>query len=202
LPAEGHYTTARDLACIACHAMQNETFRTIVNTKYYEKRGWKNKNKMLYRYEGANGIKTGYTVKAGRCLVTGAERGGMQLVCAVLNSPQMYERSEELLDECFQKYEMRKIYSEDKTFVLPTDVAGKVCELKGESVFYPLAKGEKVRQECILPEEISLPIKKGEVEGKIDFYLENRLIFSRNLCTIRDMEKSYSDYLKEIARNF
>jgi D-alanyl-D-alanine carboxypeptidase len=126
----------------------------------------------------------------------------MELVCAVLNSPQMYERSEELLDACFQKYEMRKIHSEDKTFVLPTDAAGKECELKGENVFYPLAKGERVRTEYILPKEISLPIKKGEVEGKINFYLENRLIFSRNLCTIRDVEKSYSDYLKEIARNF
>jgi D-alanyl-D-alanine carboxypeptidase (penicillin-binding protein 5/6) len=202
LPAEGHYTTAEDLACISCHAMKNETFRTIVNTKYYEKRGWKNKNKMLYRYEGANGIKTGYTVKAGRCLVTGAERNGMELVCVVLNSPQMYERSEMLLNDCFQKYEMRKIYAKEETFLLPTDVAGKKCEIAGEDVYYPLTKEEEIGKEYILPKNISLPIKKGEVEGKIDFYLENRLIFSQNLCSIRDMEKSYADYLKEIARNF
>ena len=104
LPAKGHHTTARDLALIAACAMEDPTFEKIVSTKYYATHSWQNKNKMLRQYDGANGIKTGYTVEAGRCLVTGARRNGVQLVCVVLNSPQMYERSAELLDAAFEKF--------------------------------------------------------------------------------------------------
>ena len=103
LPDDRHYTTARDLALITAYAMENETFRTIVSCKFYEGRAWKNKNKMLFEYEGADGVKTGFTTRAGRCLVTSATRDGVRLVCVVLSSPQMYERTAELLDQAFVK---------------------------------------------------------------------------------------------------
>ena len=75
LPVEGHYTTAHDLALIAAAAVRNETFSEIVGTEKYTApdggcgyaRVWQNKNKMLYSYEGADGVKTGYTKEAGRC---------------------------------------------------------------------------------------------------------------------------------------
>ena len=106
LPAEGHYTTARDLALIAAGAMENETFRKIVSTQFYPEGGWRNKNKLLTRFEGACGVKTGFTKEAGRCLVGAAEREGRLLVSVVLNSPQMYERTEELLNEAFSRTEV------------------------------------------------------------------------------------------------
>jgi D-alanyl-D-alanine carboxypeptidase len=92
LPAEGHQTTALELAQITRRAYAYESFRTIVST-VRKKIPWQgrdydrvltNKNKMLRLYEGANGVKTGYTKKAGRCLVSGARRNGMQLICVVL----------------------------------------------------------------------------------------------------------------------
>lgn len=73
MPDENHYTTARDLAIISAYAMNNETFREIVSCQYYEAKSWKNKNKMLFDYDGAIGIKTGFTTRAGRCLVTAAQ---------------------------------------------------------------------------------------------------------------------------------
>ncbi|MDE7439749.1 MAG: D-alanyl-D-alanine carboxypeptidase, partial [Clostridia bacterium] len=87
LPDDEHYTTAYDLCTIACYAMKNETFREIVSTTNYtgKYKNFVNKNKMLYKYKSANGIKTGYTVKAGRCLVSSAEQNGMDIVCVVLN---------------------------------------------------------------------------------------------------------------------
>ena len=107
LPQKGHLSTARDLALIAAHAMENKTFRTIVSAKTYPKQGWRNKNKLLSgTLEGACGIKTGYTQEAGRCLVGAAERDGITLVSVVLNCPLMYERSEELLDGGFSQYEI------------------------------------------------------------------------------------------------
>ena len=121
LPDEAHYTTALDLARIACHAMQNPTFRTIVSTKYFGENAWANKNKMLFSYEGANGVKTGFTKRAGRCLVTGAKRGNMQLVSVVLNSPEMYERSAELLDAAFRKYTLLRLYAPETEFAAPDE---------------------------------------------------------------------------------
>ena len=105
LPCEKHYTTARDLCYITRYAMQNEDFSRIVATKFYEPRQWKNKNKLLSTYEGAIGVKTGYTKEAGRCLVSAARRGDRVLICTVLNCGPMYERSAELLDKAFALYE-------------------------------------------------------------------------------------------------
>ena len=89
LPDDKHFTTARDLCVIACAAMRNDTFKTVVSAKNYtgQFRSFVNKNKALYSIEGANGVKTGYTLKAGRCLVASAEKDGMDVVCVVLNCP-------------------------------------------------------------------------------------------------------------------
>ena len=101
LPAKNHYTTALDLCYITRYAMKNEIFTRIVSTKFYEPRRWKNKNKLLASYEGAIGVKTGYTREAGRCLVSAAKRGDKMIICTVLNCAPMYERSAELLDKAF-----------------------------------------------------------------------------------------------------
>lgn len=203
LPDENHRSTAYDLAKITAHAMQNETFRKIVGTQYYRQRNWKNKNKMLVEYEGATGVKTGYTVKAGRCLVSSACRNDMHLVCVVLNSPDMFARSKELLNRSFAEYTPRKIASAQTIYSLKTDVPGKNCEARlKEDVYYPLTERENVKSKVILPQKAYLPVKKDEKIGKIEFYLENQLIFSRDLCIINGAEKSYGDYLKEIVRNF
>lgn len=106
LPQKGHLSTARDLALITAAAMQNESFRKIVSCRSYREQGWRNKNKLLFDYAGACGVKTGYTREAGRCLVGAAERNGVTLVSVVLNCPGMYERSKKLLDEGFSHYEI------------------------------------------------------------------------------------------------
>ncbi|HWR19998.1 MAG TPA: D-alanyl-D-alanine carboxypeptidase family protein, partial [Clostridia bacterium] len=93
LPNGDHYTTAYDLALISAYALKNEDFCTIVGTTYHRtttgnfQRTFKNKNKLLWQYEGGNGIKTGYTKAAGKCLSFAAQREGMQLIGVVLNCP-------------------------------------------------------------------------------------------------------------------
>ena len=105
LPCENHYTTAADLCYITRYAMKNETFSRIIATEYYEPKQWKNKNKLLFSYDGAIGVKTGYTKAAGRCLVSAAKRGDKIMICTVLNCPEMYERSAELLNKAFALFE-------------------------------------------------------------------------------------------------
>lgn len=88
LDDEKHYSTADDLAKITAYAMNNDVFRTIVSTKYHDTSGevsrcFKNKNKMLWNYDGAIGVKTGYTKKSGRCLVSAAEKYGKSFAVVV-----------------------------------------------------------------------------------------------------------------------
>ncbi len=172
LPAKGHHTTARDLAMIAAYAMENPTFEKIVSTKYYARHNWKNKNKMLWNFEGACGVKTGFTVNAGRCLVTSAERDGMKLVSVVLNSPQMYERTAELLDGAFGTYRMETLFDCSKP------IEGLVAR---RSFCYPLTDDERGSVSVRVDKCDPLPEAKGEFAGTMQIYLKNSLIFSQNL---------------------
>ena len=110
-----HYTTAYELALIGAEALKNETFRQIVSTQYYTAetgdrvRTMKNKNALLWDYDNAVGIKTGYTSAAGRCLLFAAERDGMLLVGAVLNCRPMFDVAPEMLNFGFENYSMCKI---------------------------------------------------------------------------------------------
>ncbi len=175
LPDRRHRTTARDLALISAYAMENETFREIVSCKYYAPRGWKNKNKMLWNYDGAVGIKTGFTLEAGRCLVTGAEREGMKLVCVVLDSPQMYERTAELLDGTYASYRMCELCGEGARF-------GELCAMRRFA--YPLTDSERKRIRTLIERADPPPVRGGDFGGQMKIYLENNLLFSQNLYMI------------------
>ncbi|MCD7729681.1 MAG: hypothetical protein LUI60_07220 [Clostridia bacterium] len=144
------------------------------NGKY---RSYTNKNKMLYNYEGANGIKTGYTVKAGRCLVSSAERGGMDIVCVVLNCYDMYERSQAILNDCFSGYNLARIDT-DKYFMCGKVLCkiSKPCNIvlkKGEKLSYKIISYNRAQQE-----------KNDGAEGKIQILAQNNLIFEANLYSI------------------
>jgi len=109
---DNHYTTAYDLAVICAAAYENEEFVKIVSTKTAkivvdgEAQYIGNKNKLLKLYEGANGVKTGYTKKSGRCLVGGAMREGMQLISVVLNYNDMWNDTIRMLNYGFDNYNM------------------------------------------------------------------------------------------------
>ena len=106
-----HYTSCYDLCKLGCIAIKNPLFKEIVCAKLTtigegeSRKTIAKKNKILFRYEGGNGIKTGYTRAAGRCLVASAERNGLQLVSAVLNVPDMFGECERLMDYGFSLFE-------------------------------------------------------------------------------------------------
>ena len=182
LPCNGHYTTAKDLSKITCYAMENETFQSIVSTKFYEPRNWQNKNKLLTLYDGAIGVKTGYTKEAGRCLVSAAEKNGMTLVCTLLNCPTTYERTAQLFDGCFSEYHNETLLSKDNVFSLK--VNKKTYKATAKTDFaYPMLEEEKehVEFEVSAIAQVSKRPKKGEIIGQIKIYLLKRLIFSGNL---------------------
>lgn len=131
---------------------------------------------MLDLCEGAIGVKTGYTKQAGRCLVSAATRGITTLVCVVLNSPNMYERSGKLLDDAFSHYEYTKIVDANQAWTIAdTSLQGKTKR----DFYYPLLKEEKPLLE-IVTERADMK-KSDEIIGKIQIYLAKRLLFSENL---------------------
>ncbi len=107
LTSDTHYTTASDLAKITAEALQDPVFRKIVSTASYTsgEHVMTNHNRLLKSYEGAIGVKTGFTKAAGRCLVSAAERNGRTLVAVTLNDPDDWNDHMELLDDGFSKYE-------------------------------------------------------------------------------------------------
>lgn len=111
LNAEGHYSSAYDMALLAKACLENETLAKIVSTKTITlgTRTFTNHNKLLWRYEGCVGMKTGYTEKAGRTLVSAAQRDGLTLICVTLNDPDDWSDHAALFDYGFSQYRAEQL---------------------------------------------------------------------------------------------
>lgn len=176
-----HYSSAVEMAKISAYALKNEDFRRIVSTKvtkipqHGEKWDRKliNKNKMLHLYEGADGVKTGYTKLAKRCLVSSATRDGRQLAVVTLNAPNDWSDHAQLLDYGFQTFEraelvkMQEKVDEDRGLGLHTV----------NSFNYPLAAGEmkQIRKKIIM-EQGYKELLPGGVAGYLHIYLNDEQI--------------------------
>lgn len=199
LQASGHYTSAYDLAVISCYAMNNALFKEIVSTKRTDigegetAKTLVNKNKLLYSYPDANGIKTGYTVAAGRCLVAASERNGMQVVAVVLNCRPMYEECQNLMNYAHENYKMTLVASKDakiKEVAVKNGVSSSAGIGATRDLYVPLKEGEKLTVKSVPIADILIaPVEKGENAGKMEIYVDNRLLFSENLYTINKIEK-------------
>lgn len=191
---DNHYTTAYDLGLISCYAMKNDTFREIVGTKkitisnefYNYDRVLINKNKMLFRNDNSTGIKTGYTKKAGRCLVSSRIKDGMEVVCVVLSCPDMWEKSNKLLDCALGNYKMTKVLESDNILDFNDNPPTKTIAHVKNDVYLPLSDNEikKVKYEIIYFDNMQNAINKDTPIGKINFYIENNLIFEEKIYTI------------------
>ena len=202
LDSKTHYTSAYDLALITSYAMANDTFREIVsckNTKITNADGktryLKNKNKLLSSLVGCNGVKTGFTDDAGRCLVTSCERDGMNVVCVVLNCGPMFEESAQLLNEAFKEYHLVDLTSgyafKDKLKVEEgeeeyVDIAtfGSYC--------YPLKSSElkKVKYVYDIEKSVEAPVEKGREVGEVKIFIDNDLHFSEKIYTIENVRRN------------
>ncbi|HEY2492599.1 MAG TPA: D-alanyl-D-alanine carboxypeptidase family protein [Paenibacillus sp.] len=144
LDAEGHYSSANDLATLTAYAMHNDTFKEIVKTPMKKVPNpneswdykWDNKNKMLRLYDGADGVKTGYTKKALRCLVSSATRNGQQLVAVTINDGDDWNDHGKMLDYGFAYYPLQTLMEQGQK------VEGHDL-IVGQKLSYPLATGEE-----------------------------------------------------------
>lgn len=154
LDSPGHYSTARDLAKLAAYAMENPIFYKTVSAKTVKigERYLTNHNKLLWRVEGADGVKTGFTKAAGRILVSSATRDDRRIIAVTINAPDDWNDHTALLEEGFSRFcQKRVVTAGEKVGVL--EVIGgenhKVEVLAAENFDYALAAEE--RPQLVLP---------------------------------------------------
>ena len=174
LDAEEHYSTAYDLALLGRAVLENETLAKLVSTKSITVAGrsLSNHNKLLWRYEGCTGMKTGYTDAAGRTLVSSAQRDGQSLICVTLKDPNDWADHARLFDYGFGSWPSKPLARAGKTFrTLPVtgSLLSRVAVVTDRDVAYPLAEGERVRAIITLPDRVEAPVKKGAIAGKLSF---------------------------------
>lgn len=196
LDADNHYSTAYDMAILGAHAMENSVFREVASSRsktveYGNKpynRTLTNHNKLLKYYEHAIGVKTGFTKKSGRCLVSCAQRDNKRIVAVTLNAPDDWNDHKRLLDYGFSKLNTYILKCDLKEI----DVVGCVrdtARLYADDCKIGLTASEyaKIEKRYFIPGFIYGPVKNKKI-GKVDYLIEGNVICSADIITFDNIE--------------
>lgn len=208
LDAEGHYTSAYDLAVLTSYALKNPTFKEIVSTErmvieksdLYQARYLKHKNRLLFTDKNCIGVKTGFTDNAGRCLVHAHEENGMQLISVALNCGPMFEECDRLTKLAMDNYTMKE-FVKPYNFVSNIEIADSekseigVITVKGFSK--PILNTEEDLYEVkyIMPDRLVAPISLNQGVGTVQVLYNNEVIFESELITIEGAKNNDMKYL-------
>ena len=189
LDDENHYTTAYDLAMITRYGMSLPEFSKIVSSKSVKvpwqdrdyPRTLNNHNKLLNMYEGCDGVKTGFTKKSGRCLVSSATREGYRMIAVTLNAPNDWNDHISMLDYAFETHENRHIISANDYVCTVPVVNGNVdsvrlCASDGFSVPVPNGVMPDVEMKFDIPRELEAPVDFGQKVGTLAVYYNGSLV--------------------------
>ncbi len=213
LDHEDHYTTAYDLAKLTAYALKNEIFRDMVSTlkKTIPRsdggvRVLVNHNKLLRLYDGAIGVKTGFTKKSGRCLVGAAERDGLRLISVTLSAGDDWNDHQKLFDYGFERYTAVTLGA----LSLPLPLAGGTSDYimtspsQSVKVMLPRSHGEiTYRVEAVRP--LVAPLRAGDPVGTVIWSCDGKDIGSSPLVADTAAESpqrpfSFLDWLLSLFR--
>ena len=199
---EEHYTTAYELALIASAALENEEIRNIVSTKKMTigtdggtQRVLYNHNKMLSTYDGAIGLKTGFTKKSGRCLVSAAERDGLTLVAVTIDAPDDWNDHKKLLDLGFDNLSSLFLCKKGSIATTFSVIGGReesVSLAYASSLSLTLPKDKAAEIKCRIESYtryLFAPIPYGQAVGRAVFYLDGEIVASTELVTCTAVER-------------
>ncbi len=196
LDDENHYTTALELAKLTGYALNNEEFAKAVacekatlnygNPPY--RRSLTNHNKLLKMYDGAVGVKTGFTKKSGRCLVTAAKREGKFVIAVTLNAPSDWQDHKAMLDYGFSKIKQTNYTPQISGYTLPV-INGEAQEISVniESFTLNSLDTEDITCDIYLPKFLYAPIKKGEVLGRAVYSQGDKVLAEKPLLAESDI---------------
>lgn len=181
LDAPDHYSTARDLAVLAAYAMDNPVFARTVSAKTVTvgQRYLRNHNKLLWQFEGADGVKTGFTKAAGRILVSSAVRQGRRLIAVTINAPDDWNDHKTLLERGFSEYTPHTLVAEGDALgsvEIAGGTAGQVQLLAAEDFVYALGKNENWYLQLPAPGFVYAPVVQGQNAGYAHIFVENKAV--------------------------
>lgn len=211
---EDHYSTAYDMAVLGVYAVSNPVFSEICSSKSASleygnppyKRTLYNHNRLLSSYDGAIGIKTGFTKNTGRCLVSAAQKNGMTLVCVTLNAPSDWKDHEALLNYGFSVCKTVKIEDsyEDISVAVTGGIIPKVTVAPYETPSYTSVTGEKqeLKRVLYLEKFLYAPVETGKIVGRADYYLGDVLVESADLVAQFGVESSFPEDFLDDGKGF
>ncbi|MCL6535266.1 MAG: D-alanyl-D-alanine carboxypeptidase [Armatimonadetes bacterium] len=195
-----HVSTAYDLALITRYAMENETFRAIVNAPYYiversvnQDDLWMvNKAKFLQEYPYAEGVKTGYTNQAGYCFAGSAYRDGRRLITVVLNSPQRVGDTIALMEHGFTDWERIELPAGEVvgTVRVESGDPNQVALRLGEPLVWVVPKAQRARYRWkVLAEPLSAPLRRGDPAGWLVVYRDEKTLLKAPVSVAQDVAR-------------
>lgn len=194
-----HYSTPYDLALITQYALKNEKFRNIVGTKnsVFAGNNITNTNEMLGLYPGADGVKTGYTGQAGRCLVTSVTKNNWRIISVVLGCATRTVRaqnSKTLLDyayDSYSNYELLKKGVPVQEINIHKGRAKKITLYPDADITLPLKQEEadKIKAVYNVPDAIEAPVKMDSKIGSVDFILDGKVLATTDLKSSQGIER-------------
>lgn len=196
--SENHHSTAYDMALLGCAAIQNPDFRAICeqtqmrvsygNPPYA--RTFSNHNRLLREYDGVFGIKTGFTKKSGRCLVSAAERDGVTLVAVTLNAPNDWADHKKMLDYGFSAVQKQEAFSQKRCPQAKVVGGGKTSVQTAVigDCFVPMGNTtSQITTKVYLQPFLYAPVCAGDCIGNVDFFVNGEKVFSRPLVAYEDV---------------
>lgn len=213
LDAEGHGTTAYDMALLGAEAMRcadfAETVGAVSQTVEFlspEKTvRYDNHNRLLQLYSDCTGIKTGFTKKAGRCLVSSAERGGAQLICVTLNAPDDWNDHIALFEYGFSQLETRAITPDGTLYAVPVvggAASSVVCRAEGKASA-TLYRDAALTASVSLPRFVYAPLEAGAQVGCVTYSVNGSVVAELPIVAAADVqpaEDTRSDFQKWLDR--
>jgi D-alanyl-D-alanine carboxypeptidase (penicillin-binding protein 5/6) len=214
LDAENHYTTAYDLAKITRYALKNPYFNEVVKKRefYFNGRVLKSTNEMLTLYEGADGVKTGYTGLAGRCLVTSATKNETRFISVVLFCDTKNLRtssSQKILDYSFTEF--GKVFLVEKGRIVGSVKVNRAKSLQEVLVYVSEdltailkhSQRDNLYTRISLPEYVMAPVRQGKIMGTISIFQGDKIIAETSLIALESTQKmQLSDYFQNVIKKW
>ena len=216
LDNENHYTTAKEMAYLTRYALKNPYIDEAVKTKSITinfgsfTKTLNNTNSLLRTYEKADGVKTGFTNGAERCLVSSATDNDRRYICVVLGATTTkirFNTSKLLLEETFKKYKTMDISNYLKFYINVNVVKGKIPNYEesiNDNMSYPLTSEEYdsiyIKQNIV--QSLEAPVAAGTKIGKVEVYLENEKLYEKEIFLKENIyKKNIMDYINEALSN-
>ncbi len=202
LDGDTHYTTARELAKLTAYALQNETFATIVSTVNYtgvSSNGvlydMTNHNKMLWLYEGAIGVKTGYTIASGRCLVSAATQDDRTLIVVTLSDPDDWVDHASLFDLGFAQYQSTTLHKVGDTLATLSVQGGEADTVEvvaNQALTLSLTTDEQTALTVTVetPDFVYAPVTAGQSIGQVIYSVDGVELASQSLYIAQNIAQA------------